>query len=398
LEATAMKKPSDICPRPQPVPPLTTQPHSPPIYPASVWACETPQQADDLLAARETGYVYRRDGHPNAQLLKQKLCELHAAEQGAITASGMAAFAAVLLARLQTGDHVVLGNRAYGKTLALFEAETRRLRIEATPVDMGDLPAVERAIRANTKLVLAETIANPLVEVVDIAALAELAHAKNTALLIDNTFASPILCRPLELGADFVIESLTKILNGHSDVLLGFVAGREDVWQRIPQVISTWGLTSSPFDCWLAERGLATAHLRVERACQNALAAAEFLKSQTPRVAVVHYPGLGGHPHHDLAKRQFGDLFGTVVSFRLAGGRAAADAFIDAARQIPFCPSLGELSTTLSHPETTSHRGMTADQRAAIGITGGTIRLSVGTESADFIRDALAEGLQAVAT
>jgi cystathionine beta-lyase/cystathionine gamma-synthase len=240
---------------------------------------------------------------------------------------------------------------------------------------------------------LAETIANPLLEVGDVAALSEIAHQAKAALLIDNTFASPIVCRPLALGADLVMESLTKVLNGHSDVMLGFLGGREAMWERVPQVISTWGLASSPFDCWLAQRGLVTAHLRVERACHNALAAAEFLKSQAPRVAAVHYPGLTNHPHHAVAQRQFGGLFGTIVTFDLAGGRSAADAFIARANQIPFCPSLGEVSTTLSHPETTSHRGLTTEQRSALGITGGTIRLSVGTESIDFIRDALNEGL-----
>jgi cystathionine beta-lyase/cystathionine gamma-synthase len=164
----------------------------------------------------------------------------------------------------------------------------------------------------------------------------------------------------------------------------------------VPGVISAWGLVSSPFDCWLAARGLATAHLRIDRACHNALAAAEFLQSQQPQIAEVHYPGLASHPQHALAKAQFGGLFGTIVSFRLAGGRAAADAFIGAARQIPFCPSLGEVSTTLSHPETTSHRGLSAEQRAALGITGGTIRLSVGTESAEFVRAALEEGLRGI--
>jgi len=287
---------------------------------------------------------------------------------------------------------VVVGNRVYGKTLALFGREAQRLGIELTAVDTCDLAAVDAAIQASTKLVLAETIANPLLEVADVAALAELAHQRKAKLLIDNTFASPILCRPLELGADLVMESLTKTLNGHSDVVLGFLGGRADVWERVPAVVSTWGLASSPFDCWLAERGLATAHLRIARSCQNAQAAADYLKARTPQVATVHYPGLAEHAQHALAARQFGGLFGTIVTFRLAGGRAAADAFIGAAKRIPFCPSLGELSTTLSHPETTSHRGLTAQQRHDLGITGGTIRLSVGTESLESIRAALAEG------
>lgn len=391
-----MSGPSDICPRPQSLPPLPTRPHAPPIFPASVWECESPQQADALLSGRQVGYVYQRDGHPNAYLLAEKLKLLHAAASGAVTGSGMAALAAALLSQLQMGDHAVVGNRMYGKTLGLFVGEASRLGIEVTSVDTCDATAVEKAIRPNTKLMLAETIANPLLEVADIGALAQIAHQKNTLLLIDNTFASPILCRPLEFGADLVMESLTKTLNGHSDVMLGFLGGREDVWERVPVVISTWGLAGGPFECWLAERGLATAHLRIERACENALAAAQFLQKQSQKVAQVCYPGLANHPQHVLARRQFGGRFGTMVSFRLAGGRTAADAFIAAAKRIPFCPSLGELSTTLSHPETTSHRGMTGDQRAALGITGGTIRLSVGTESIEFIREGLAAGLAGV--
>src|SRR5205823_3861378 len=191
------------------------------------------------------------DGHPNAYLLAEKLKSLHSAARGAITGSGMAALAAAMLSQLQMGDHAVVGNRMYGKTLALFAGEASRLGIEVTSVDTCDAAAVTAAIRPNTKLVLAETIANPLLEVADVAALAEVAHQKNALFLIDNTFASPILCRPLELGADLVMESLTKTLNGHSDVILGFLGGREDVWDRVPAVISTWGLTSGPFECWL---------------------------------------------------------------------------------------------------------------------------------------------------
>jgi cystathionine beta-lyase/cystathionine gamma-synthase len=388
--------PSDLCPRPIPLPPLATTPHAPPIYPTSVWACESPQQADDMLAGRLPGYVYQRDGHPNAWLLAEKCRLLHAAERAAITASGMGALAVAMLSHLSTGDHAVIGSRVYGKTLQLFGVEAKLLGIAVTTVDTCDLAAVEQVIKLNTRLLVAETIANPLLEVADIAALAELAHRRGIVLLIDNTFASPILCRPLTLGADLVMESLTKTMNGHSDVILGLLAGAEAAWPRVPQVISAFGLCSSPFDCWLADRGLATAHLRIERACDNALAAAEYLKSQTSRVAKVFYPGLATHPQHALAARQLGGRFGTVVSFELAGGRPAADAFIAAAKQIPFCPSLGELNTTLSHPETTSHRGLTAEQRAALGISGGTIRLSVGTESPEFIREALAEGLRAL--
>jgi cystathionine beta-lyase/cystathionine gamma-synthase len=392
-----MPDPNEICPKPGKLPPLPTRPHAAPIFPASVWECDSPQQADAILSGRESGYVYQRDGNPNAFLLAEKLKQLHGAAQGAVTASGMAALAAALLSQLQHGDHAVVGSRVYGRTLSLFLGEAPRLGIEVTAVDTCDAAAVAAAVGPRTKLVVAETIANPLLEVADITALAEIAHQRNALLLIDNTFASPILCRPLALGADLVMESITKVLNGHSDVILGFLGGGAEVWSRMPAVISTFGLSSAPLECWLAERGLATAHLRIERACENALVAAEFLSGQTPAVAEVYYPGLQRHPQHEMARRQFGEQFGTMVSFRLAGGRAAADAFIKAAAErIPFCPSLGELSTTLSHPETTSHRAMTAEQRAALGITGGTIRLSVGTESSEYIRRALQDALRAV--
>lgn len=376
--------------------PLATHPHATPIYLTSVWECESPAQADAMLAGSEPGFVYQRDGHPNGAVLAAKLNELEQAPHGIVVASGMAAISAALLATVGQGDHVVAASRVYGKTLQLLSAEAGRLGIALSVVDTNDLAAVAAAMTDRTKLVLAETIANPLLQVADLAALAELAHRHGARLLVDNTFASPLVCRPMELGADFVMESLTKSLNGHSDVLLGYLGGRTDIWPRVKQVVSAWGFSSSPFDCWLAARGLATAHLRIERACTNALKAAEFL-SKRREVERVDYPGLVTHPHHLLAKKQFvgptGPQFGTMVSFHLKGGRAAADKFIASAKDIPFCPSLGELSTTLSHPETTSHRGLTAEARAALGISGGTIRLSVGTETAEHICSALTSAL-----
>ena len=192
-----------------------------------------------------------------------------------------------------------------------------------------------------------------------------------------------------------MLKSLTKIISGHSEVCLGLLCGREECWSRVPSVLSTWGLTSSPFDCWMAGRGLGTMALRVERAAANALEAARYL-AQQPTVEAVYYPGLPTHPDHEIATRQFAGRYGSIVSFTLAGGRAAADRFIHAARAIPFSPSLGDLSTTLSHPESTSHRGLSAADRAALRITGGTIRLSLGIESAATVLARLAEGLTSV--
>ncbi len=387
-------RPDDILPRPPHVPPLPTQPHTPPLQLTSVWECDSPAQADAMLGKSIPGYVYQRDGHPNGDTLAELCRQLHGAEQAALANSGMAAISAVLLATLKAGDHVVVSRRIYGKTMVLFQQEGARLGIETTAVDTCDLNAVAAAMEKNTRLVVAETIANPLLEVADIRALGKIAHFHQALLLVDNTFATPIVCRPLALGADLVMESLTKMMNGHSDVILGAIAGTTAAMQRIPAVLSTWGLASHPFDCWLATRGLATLAVRMERACKNAQIAAEFLQQQSA-VKNVFYPGLKSANDRDLAVRQFTrDQFGYMVTFELAGGRAAADAFIASAQQIPFCPSLGSIGTSLSHPETTSHRGLTEEERLALGITGGTIRLSVGIESPEFLQEALAAALQ----
>lgn len=385
-------KPDDICPRPDVLPPQPTQPLVAPLYTAAVYRCESIAQADALLGGQLAGYAYVRDGHPNADLLAEKCRELHGAERAAIAASGMGALAVAVLSQLSPGDHVVVSNQLYGRSLVLLTSECARLGITSSVVDVCDLNAVRSALSSPTRLVVVETIANPLLRVPDLTAIAQLARASHARLLVDNTFASPALCRPLEQGADLVMESLTKIMTGHSDVCLGLLCGREESWSRVPGVLSTWGLASSPFDCWMAGRGLGTMALRVDRAAENALASARYLSTQSS-IDAVYYPGLPEHPDHEVAQRQFAGRYGSIVSFTLAGGRAAADRFIRAAHAIPFSPSLGDLSTTLSHPESTSHRGLSAEARAALGITGGTIRLSLGIESTDAVLAALAEGL-----
>lgn len=373
-----------------------TRPHSPPIYLTSVWECESPAQADAILGGQGAGHVYRRDSHPNAALLAEQCRAVHGAEKAVITSSGMAALAGAMLALLKPGDHVLLSQRSYGKTLGLFASEGGRLGIHSTAVDTCDLAATEKAVTPQTKLIVVETLANPLLQVADIAKLADLAHRHEALLLVDNTFASPAVCRPIALGADLVMESLTKMMNGHSDVILGMLAGSAACWQRMATVVSTFGFASGPFDCWLASRGMATMQIRLDRACANALIAAKWLQDQ-PRVRSVYYPGLSNSPDHALAARQFDGKFGSMVAFELEGGRPAADAFIAACgERIPFCPSLGELNTTLSHPETTSHRGMTAAERANLGITGGVIRLSVGIEAPEEIIDSLQTGITAL--
>jgi len=397
---TKPERVEDICPRPDEPLEMPTSPLASPIYQAAVYRCESPDQADRLLSGAEVGYVYSRDRNPNSDLLAEKIRELHGADRSVVCGSGMAACSAVLLAHLKSGDHVVVGDQMYGRTLTLLEKELSRLGVTSTRVDACDLAAVRKAMTPQTKLVVVETITNPLVRVVDVAALVEVAQTGGARLVVDNTFASPVLCRPLELGADIVFESLTKIMNGHSDVLLGAVCGKADAWERVIGVVGSYGLSAAPFDSWLAARGIGTLALRAERASANALAAAKFLAGRA-ECARVYYPGLAEHPDHALARRQFADEsgaapFGSMLSFTLAGGGTAAAKFIAAAKRIPFCPSLGDLSTTLSHPESTSHRGFTPEERAALDITGGTIRLSVGIESAAAIIDALGEGLAGI--
>jgi cystathionine beta-lyase/cystathionine gamma-synthase len=263
-------------------------------------------------------------------------------------------------------------------------------------VDTCDLSATAAAVTPGTKLLIAETITNPTLRVSDIAALAGIAHRADTKLLIDNTLACPTVCRPLEHGADLVLESLTKIMNGHSDVLLGVLCGRAELWQRIPGVVSAWGLSAPAFDSWLAARGLGTLAVRADRADENARVVAAYLAKKPQVVEAVHYPGLPQHPDYALARRQFGERFGSMVTFTLRGGKAAAQQFITAAKRIAFSPSLGDLSTTLSHPASTSHRKLSPDAQKTLGITGGTIRLSVGIESAAAILETMEQGLAAV--
>lgn len=381
-----------ICPAVESLPIDPASSMAPPIYPASVYRCKDVDEARDLLTGAKAGYIYRRNGHPNADHLSHKCRQLHGAEEAVVCSSGMSALSLALLALVEANDHLVVSNQLYGQSFDLFSRETARLGIEHTTVDTCDLTATAAAFRPNSKLVIVETLTNPLLRVSDIAALADVAHQHDALLLVDNTFASPALCRPLDWGADLVVESLTKIMNGHSDVMLGLLAGRTAVWSRVEPTLSAWGFCASPFECWLAARGLGTMALRVERASDNAAAAAKFLADRD-EVAEVHYPGLTSHADHHLATRQLAGRFGSIVSFTLAGGLAAAERFLSATA-IPFSPSLGDLCTTLSHPASTSHLRLAAERRAALGITDGTIRLSVGIEPADWIQTEVEKGLR----
>lgn len=344
---------------------------------SAVYRVSSLDQIDALYEGREAGFIYARDGHPSAAHVAAKIAEIEGAEAAVACSSGMGAESAVLLALLQSGDHVAIADGVYGRTAALVGRELARFAIEHSTFDATDVRSLERVFRANTRVVFAETLSNPLLRFADLPGLARAARAAGAILVVDHTFA-PLLCRPLELGADLVVHSVTKLIGGHSDLTLGAVAGSKELVQRCAAAAATFGFNASPFDCWLALRGIATLAVRSKTACATALDLARKLAAD-PRVLAVHYPGLPAHADHDRAARELSGGFGTIVTID-AGDRARADALIRALDSIPFAPSLGDVTTTLSHPATTSHRGQTPEQWARQGISPGLIRLSVGLE------------------
>jgi cystathionine gamma-synthase len=378
------------------MPASATSPLVPPIVPSAVFVARDADHMNSVYEGRERGFTYAREGSPNAELLAAKIAALEGAESGLITSSGMSAVAAIVLGLLKAGDHLVAGSQLYGRTLRLVSQELPRLGFSTDVVDVSDAARAASAIRPNTRLLLVEVVSNPLLRVADIAALAALARSHGVLLVVDNTFPTPLALRPLSLGAHIVFHSITKMLAGHSDVTLGAVCCSRDLAATIRDTIVTWGLNGSPFDCWLAERGMNTLAIRVRSANANAAALADFLAGQ-PVVRRVFYPGRGDHPDHAVARRLFGDRFGNMVTFELDGGRDAVNRFMRALESIPFAPTLGDVSTIISHPAVTSHRGLAPEAREALGIREGTIRVSVGVEEYSLLEDEFRAALAAVA-
>ncbi|HUS52537.1 MAG TPA: PLP-dependent transferase [Thermohalobaculum sp.] len=351
-----------------------------PISPSVAYASPDADTLDAQYEGRAQGYTYGREGHPNWTILADKLDWMEGAKGGVVTASGMAAVGAVFQAVLKTGDHLVAGNQLYGRTLRMLRDEMPRIGVGVTLADPTDGKAFAAAIRPETRLVLVEVVSNPTLRVADMAAITAACRDRDVVLVVDNTFTTPRLYHPFQQGADVVIHSVTKMLAGHSDVTLGYTAARDPVLaRRLYDVVVTWGLTPSPFDCWLAERGLHSFDIRFDRAQANAAALADHLAG-LEGVEAVLYPARPDHPDHNRAVSLLGGQGGNMVSFRLKGGRAEVNRFLRAAEHIPFAPTLGDIGTTLSHPASSSHRGLTPEGRAELGITEGFIRVSVGIE------------------
>lgn len=381
--------------RRQAPPASASEPLVTPIWPSVVYRTRDADSMDAIYEGGEFGYSYGREGHPNWSQLARKLDWMEGAESGVITGSGMAAVGAVLLAVLKAGDHVVASNQLYGRSLRLLAQEMPRMGVETTFVAPEDGDAWAAAIRPNTRLMLAEVVANPTIRVADMEPLIAAARARGVLVAVDNTFTTPSLYRPLEAGADIVIHSVTKLLAGHSDVTLGYAAAKDkEIAARIYDMVASWGMTASPFECWLAERGLNTFDLRLERAEANARALADHIAVQDG-VEAVFYPTRPDHPDHNKAVSLLGGRGGYMLSFRLKGGRAEVNRFLHAAEHIPFAPTLGDVATTVSHPATSSHRAVTEAERQALGITQGFIRVSVGIEDADLLKREFAAAIAA---
>jgi cystathionine beta-lyase/cystathionine gamma-synthase len=365
----------------------------PPIYPAAVYPYPDLDTLDRAMDGATPGVFYARDAHPNGDDLGAKLAALEGGTWGRVTSSGMAALVAGLVPLVKSTHNVIASDQLYGKSATWLRTELTRFGTTVNFVDTGDLRAVRIALIEPTNLMFVETISNPLLRVADLDAIAEWTAKVSARLVVDNTFATPILCRPLERGAALVQESLTKFIGGHSDITLGFIGGTNaDDGKLIASAASTWGLTAGAFDCWLALRSLETLDLRVRAASQNTAELAVRI-AKLPGVARVIYPGRPDHPDHAIARRLLPQGCGNMLSFELAGGRAAAVNFLRQT-EVPFCPSLGHSTTTVSYPAATSHRGMTADERQRLGVTDGLLRLSVGIEPVDVVMKELERGLR----
>jgi len=359
------------------------RPLATPLQASVVYAAESPDALDAQYDGTLPGWTYAREGHPNAAVLAARIDALEGAKGGIVTGSGMAAIAAAMVALCQAGDHIIGADQLYGRSLRMLDEDLPRFGMQTSRADATDVASVEAALRPETRAILVEVVSNPTMRVADIAGIAAVARDRGIALIIDNTFTTPRAFRALDHGADVVVHSVTKLLAGHSDATLGYVAARDpDIRERLAIASATWGLTASPFDCWLAERGLMSFALRYDRAEANAVALADHLAG-LPGVDRVLYPGRADHPDALRAATLLAGRPGTMLSFEVPGGRAAANAFVRAMPEVPFAPTLGDIGTTLSHPPSSSHRALTPAARATIGISEGFFRVSVGVEDID---------------
>jgi O-succinylhomoserine sulfhydrylase len=354
--------------------------HSEAIFPTSSYVFGSAAEAAARFSGDQPGNIYSRFTNPTVRTFEERLASLEGGKRCVATSSGMAAILATCAGLLKAGDHIVSSRSIFGTTTVLFSTYLAKFGIETTFVALADVQAWRDAIRPETRLLFLETPSNPLTEIADIAALAALSKEKNCVLAVDNCFCTPALQRPLELGADIVIHSATKYLDGQGRCIGGAVVGGEElVGKDVYGFLRTAGPTMSPFNAWVFLKGLETLPLRMKAHSASALVLAQWLEQQ-PQVARVYHPGLASHPQHELAKRQQDD-FGGIVSFQLKGGKEDAWKVVDATRVFSITANLGDTKSTVTHPATTTHGRLTPEQREAAGISDGLIRLAVGLES-----------------
>lgn len=377
-------------------PRVDQRPNAVPIYQSATFSAETAAELGAAATGAIEGYAYSRIDNPTTVALAAAIAELEGAEAGYALASGMAAIHAALLSVVAGGDRIVATRAIYGSTRSLLDRVFARLGVVVDYVDIADHDAVDAALAERlTRVLYAETISNPTIVVADIRALAELAHRHGALLVVDGTFASPYLCRPLALGADLVVHSATKYLSGHSDVLAGAVVGSAERIAAVKAVQVDTGATLAPFSAFLVLRGLPTLAIRMERHAATSLALARWLEGR-PGVVRVYHPSLESHPQHALARRQF-ESGGGMMAIELDGGRAAGEAFIDALDIPERTASLGSVHTIVAHPPSTTHRQYDDAQLAAAGIAPGLLRVSVGLEDLEDLRADFEQALDAAA-
>ncbi|PHH98785.1 methionine gamma-lyase [Fusobacterium polymorphum] len=368
-----------------------------PIYQTSTFIFDSAEQGGRRFALEEAGYIYTRLGNPTTTVLENKIAALEEGETAVATSSGMGAISSTLWTVLKAGDHVVTDKTLYGCTFALMCHGLTRFGIEVSFVDTSNLDEVKNAMKENTRVIYLETPANPNLKIVDLEALSKLAHTNpNTLVIVDNTFATPYMQKPLKLGADIVVHSVTKYINGHGDVIAGLVITNKELADQIRFVglKDMTGAVLGPQDAYYIIRGMKTFEIRMERHCKNAKKVVEFLNKH-PKIERVYYPGLETHPGHEIAKKQMKD-FGAMISFELKGGFEAGKTLLNNLKLCSLAVSLGDTETLIQHPASMTHSPYTKEEREAAGITDGLVRLSVGLENVEDIIADLEQGLEKI--
>ena len=366
-----------------------------PIYQTSTFSFKNAQHGADLFAGKEKGYIYTRIGNPTIDALENKLAELENGYRGVVLASGMAAVSTLYTALLKQGDHMISTGAVYGPSRAVMESIFADFGVESTYTDTSVMENIEKAIQSNTKLLYLETPANPTIQLTDIKKACEIAHKHNILVCVDNTFSSPVLQKPLDLGADIVLHSLTKFINGHADIVGGaLIAKDEDVYAKLRKAMTYMGGNMDPHQAYLVIRGVKTLSIRVERAVQSAQKVAEFLESH-PKIAWIKYPGLPSFAQHELAKEQMSG-FGSMISFGVKGGFEAGKTVMDNVKLALLAVSLGGVESLIQHPASMTHAALSKEEREAADITDELVRFSVGIEDVDDIINDLKQALDKI--